>query len=164
MKSRCWWWCHCAGCISKYCWCCHTCFIKINFCAVNYCMNPCYFSVSVHVHSCLVGIFSVVSLAATDYRKGVILPLLIKDMEWLQMGLCFVFCQCGQLHTAVWRVHGCCCRRCCCGCCLIMSLWHRAAVSLADRQAFALVTAASCHLGPSAERGRTGTCQWEDMV
>lgn len=37
---------------------------------------------------------------------------------------------------------------------LIKGPWLRAAVSLADRQLFALVTAASCHLGPSDGGGR----------
>lgn len=65
----------------------------------------------------------------------------------LWSGYRWVCVACGQLHTAVWRLHDCCCCCCCCGCCLIMSLWHWAAVSLADRQVFAPVTAASCHLG-----------------
>lgn len=103
------------------------------------------------VCSCLFHVQLYPSQQQTTVKRA-LLPL-IKGMEWLQMGLC---CVCGQLHAAVWRLHGCCCRCCCCGCCSIMSLWQWAAVSLADRQALALVTAASCHLGPCTERGGQG--------
>ncbi len=53
--------------------------------------NSQFFSISVHFCSFSAGIFSVVSPAATDYRKRALLPL-IKGMEWIQMGLCFVLC------------------------------------------------------------------------
>lgn len=90
-------------------------------------------------------LFSCIPCSNKLQKKGLFYHLL---KAW--SGYRFVCVVCGQL----WSLHGCCCR--CCGCFLIMSLWHWAAVILADRQALALVTAASCHLGPCTERGGQG--------
>lgn len=85
-----------------------------------------------------------------------LLPL-IDGMEWLQSCSRFVLCvvSCVLLSSLLpWR-------------CLIMSLWHRAAVSLADRQAFTPVTAASCHLGPCTDGGGQGHASgrtWDKVI
>lgn len=86
------------------------------------------------VHSCSVVFFAAAALfLPCDWRHGVL-------TDW------FVFCDLSAWSAAWSSLEAACC---CCGCCLVMSLWHWAAVSLADRQAFALVTAASCHVGPA---------------
>lgn len=95
--------------------------------------------------------FLVVSLVEGYRKRGYFFHLL---KAW--SGYRWVCVVCGQLHAAVWRLYECCCHCCCCGCCSKMSLWHRDAVSLADRQAIALVTAASCHLGLYTEKGGQG--------
>lgn len=53
---------------------------------------------------------------------------------------------CSLDFVTIWRLHC-----CCCDCCFIMSLQCWTAVNLVDMQAFTLVTAAYCHLGPCIE-------------
>lgn len=92
--------------------------------------------------------FKIVSLAATDFRKRALLPL----TKGIMMGLCMVLC--------VWSA-SCCCLE---AARLLLSLLLLRPLLLdneplalsccqSDRQAFAPVTAASCHLGPCTERG-----------
>lgn len=88
---------------------------------------------------CSVGICSIISLAATDYWKGAILPLFCVSCVW------FAPCCC----LAAWLVLS-----------LLWLLLDDKPLALSccqsDRRAFAPVTAASCHLGPCTERGGQG--------